>query len=198
MISFIKGKLADKSPESVVIDVNGLGYELFISGTSFAQLPSKGEEVCLQTYLHVREDTMQLYGFVSQAEKKMFEQLISVTKIGPKVALAILSAFTVLSLKKAILTQDGELISTVPGIGQKTAQRIILELREKLSLPDLEVLPASVGASTDSVCGQVRSALVGLGYTVVEARKALENLPAEGEVSAGEMLKQALRNLASS
>lgn len=196
MISSIRGKLIEKSPESIVVDVGGIGYQVFVSSNSYSQLPNRGEEVHLQTHLYLREDLMQLYGFASSAEKRMFEQLISVSKIGPKVALSILSALSPSSLSKAILRGDLELISSVPGVGKKTAQRIVLELKDKVSLPELEVLPASAFASDDSTHLQARNALVGLGYTLAEARKALENLPAEEEISVEEMLRQALKNLA--
>jgi len=197
MISFIKGKLVEKSPEGIVVEVAGIGYQVLVSSNSYSQLPGRGEEVHLQTHLYLREDLMQLYGFTSSAEKKMFEQLISVSKIGPKVALSILSALSPSSLCKAILRGDLELISSVPGVGKKTSQRIILELKDKVSLPELEVLPASALSSDDSTHLQVRNALVGLGYTLAEARKALENLSADEEISVEEMLRQALRNLAS-
>ncbi len=188
----------------VVLDVNGVGYELYLSTNSLSKMPAVGEEASLFTHLHVREDALQLFGFVTPAEKELFGHLLSVSGVGPKVALSILSAFSVATLKKAIAMEDVDLISAVPGIGKKSAQRLILELKGKLALPDLKVSAAS-GAS--SAFAEARNALVSLGYSVAEANSALEGFPygsptpegprpeGDGEPTAEDLLKYALKNL---
>lgn len=196
MIGCLKGIVKEKSPQGIILEVGGVGYELLIPSNSLSGVPAEGEESSLYTYLHVREDVMQLYGFLTQEEKDLFINLISVTNVGPKVALSVLSAFSTSSLKKAIMTEDVDLIVGIPGIGKKSAQRLILELKEKLALPELEV---ASGHSTaiGSVYSEARKALKGLGYSTTEATKALEGFPhIDKEATAEEMVKYALRGLA--
>jgi Holliday junction DNA helicase RuvA len=194
MYAFLRGKLVEKEHENIVIDVGGVGYRLNLSSSSFSKMPCVGEEVFVYTYFYVREDTMQLYGFYSVQEKETFEQLISLNKIGPKVALSILSAFSVSVFKKAILTEDVQLISSVPGIGKKSAERLILELKNKLKMPDLDVI-SGTKQKEEPVYSQARNALVGLGYSLVEARNALETCPIGDEISVEEILKYAFKSL---
>ena len=167
----------------------GIGYEIFLSGQSLGRLPAVGEEVEVHTYLHLREDNLQLFGFISLVEKEMFLQLISVSKIGPKSALAALSTFPVSSLKKAILVNDVDLISSIPGIGKKTAQRLVLELKEKISAPELAV---TEGEGFKAL-RQAREALVNLGYGPSEASRALEDLDPGAEIE--ELIRKALQTL---
>lgn len=199
MIAYLRGKILEKTAEGIILDVNSVGYELIMPTGALSKLPSKSEEASLYTYLHVREDVMQLYGFLTAAEKEMFEKLLSVTKIGPKVAIALLSAFSVNALKKAILLEDIDLLAAIPGIGKKTAQRLVLELKDKLALPELEVASTGRAGEKDSqtVYAQTRDALLGLGYSPIEAKNALEGFSADGEPTVEEMLKYALKNLAS-
>lgn len=199
MIAYLEGKLKEKSFDRVIVDVNGVGYELFVSATSLNKLPEKGEVVSLHTFFYVREGLMQLYGFATEEEKDLFEKLLSIPGIGPKLALSILSVFTVPSFKKAILASDIDAVTSIPGIGRKSAQRLIIELREKLALPAVEVLPAALkDEQGELVYSEVKNALLGLGYTAAEAKKALEGFPlGDGEIlKVEEMLKYALRNLA--
>jgi Holliday junction DNA helicase RuvA len=198
MIAYLKGKILEKTAEGIILDVNGVGYELAMPTGALSKLLAKGEEASLYTYLHVREDVMQLFGFLSAADKEMFEKLLSVTKIGPKVAISLLSAFSVTALKKAILLEDVDLLAAIPGIGKKTAQRLVLELKEKLALPDLEVVSSGKGAEKDfqAVYTQTRDALLGLRYSPLEAKNALEGYSPDGEPDVEQMLKYALKNLA--
>lgn len=189
MIALLRGILRAKRGDSVVIDVAGIGYELFLSGQSLGQLPAVGEEVEVHTYLHLREDNLQFFGFISLVEKEMFLQLISVSKIGPKSALAALSTFPVSSLKKAILVNDVDLISSIPGIGKKTAQRLVLELKEKIAAPELAVTEGE----GFKVLRQAREALVNLGYAPSEASRALEDLDPGAEIE--ELIRKALQTL---
>lgn len=169
-----------------------------MSTNCLSKMPAEGNEASVFTYFYVREDSMQLFGFSAKAEKELFEQLISVSSIGPKVALAILSAFSVSTLKKAILTNDVDLITAIPGIGKKSAQRLILELKEKLSLPELEVVQSSNSSSSSkSIYSEARAALISLGYSAAEATEALEAFPyGQNETTVEELVKYALKNLA--
>jgi Holliday junction DNA helicase RuvA len=198
MISFLQGKVQEKTPQGLILNVNGVGYEVLMSTNCLSKMPMEGKEASVFTYLHVREDLMQLFGFSTKAEKELFEQLISVSGIGPKVALAILSAFSVSTLKKAILSNDVDLITAIPGIGKKSAQRLILELKEKLSLPELEVVQSSnLGDSSKSAYSEARAALISLGYSATEATEALEAFPyGQNEITVEELIKYALKNLA--
>lgn len=200
MIAYLRGKILEKTTEGIVLDVNDVGYELTMPTSALSKLPAKGEETNVYTYLHVREDVMQLYGFLSAADKEMFEKLLSVTKIGPKVAISLLSVFSVNALKKAILLDDVDLLAAIPGIGKKTAQRLVLELKEKLALPELEIVSSGKSGEKDfqKVYVQTRDALLGLGYSPLEAKNALEGFSPDDELSVEQMLKFALKNLAGS
>lgn len=189
MIAFLCGILREKRSDSAVIDVGGVGYELFLSGQSLTHLPAAGEQVEVHTYLYLREDNLQLFGFASLVEKEMFLQLISVSKIGPKSALAALSTFPVSALKKAILVNDVELISSIPGIGKKTAQRLVLELKEKTALPEFTLIE---GEKFKSI-REARDALVNLGYSLSEANQALEGADPEAEIE--ELIRKALQTV---
>lgn len=196
MITFLRGRLEDKGSGSIDVDVNGIGYRVFTSNNSLASMPQRGEPVFIYTHMYVREEILHLYGFVSVAERELFEKLISVSGIGPKVALAVLSAFDVNTLKQAIVGEDIALITSVPGIGKKGAQRLVLELKEKLDLPDTG-FTQTASVRDISVYEEARSALLSLGYSSAEARKALDGFtPADGEVAVESLIKHALKNLA--
>lgn len=198
MIAYLNGKLKEKTGESVILDVSGVGYELLLSSNSLSKTPKIGDEIGLHVYLHVREDAMKLFGFSTQDEKELFSHLISVNGVGPKVALAILSSFSAAKLKIAIATEDVDLIQTVPGIGKKSAQRLIIDLKTKLDLPQPDSIPGAGDEQSIARYKDVRDALTNLGYSASEADKAIEGFPyEEGEVSTEEMLKYALKNLAS-
>lgn len=198
MIAFLRGRLEDKGIGCADIDVNGIGYRVSMSNNSLAAMPAKGEPVFIYTHTHVREDTLQLFGFASTGERGLFEKLITVSGIGPKVALALLSAFDVDSLKQAIVNEDIALITSVPGIGKKNAQRLILELKDKLTSPGLDFLP-TVSVNDRSVYEEARSALLSLGYSSAEAKKSLEGFAADGNgVTVEALVKHALKNLVKS
>ena len=144
MIGFLRGEFAARDPDGCTLDVGGVGYRLHCSSTTLAQLPAEGGGARLWTHLYVREDALTLYGFGTEAERTMFEALISVAGVGPKVALQMCSAFAPDALRRALVTGDVGSLSSVPGIGKKTAGRIILELKEKLALPVLEIVGSDV------------------------------------------------------
>jgi Holliday junction DNA helicase RuvA len=191
VIGFLTGIVAGRNPDGCFLDVNGVGYELHCSASTLASLPAEGRDVRLWTHLHVREDALSLYGFATEAEQRMFEALIGVSGVGPKVALQMCSAFAVDAFRRALVTDDVAAISSVPGIGKKTAQRILLELKEKLSLPDLAV----VGSQPDTL-SKARSALENLGYSPGEGRVALGEVAGAGDDSVEGVVKSALRVLA--
>src|SRR3954462_6539052 len=170
MIARLRGTAVARTGERIVLDVGGVGYALAVTPTA-ARLAEGGGEVSLDTYLHVREDALQLYGFGEPAERELFEHLLAVSGVGPKVALAIVSGSTPADLRRAIALEDTARFEAIPGIGKKTAQRVVLELKEKLGT-GVEV-PAPV---TDLVA---RDALVELGYSVPDAERALAGVDPE-------------------
>jgi holliday junction DNA helicase RuvA len=180
VISRLRGIPAGRSPDGLVLDVGGVGY--LVAATPSALRRADGaREVTLETYLHVREDTMQLYGFADADERELFEHLLSVSGVGPKVALAIVSGSSPAELRRAIAAADTARFQAIPGIGKKTAQRVVLELKERLDADGIEV---PVPAGKEDVLA--REALVELGYSLLEADKALADidpdLPAEERV----------------
>jgi Holliday junction DNA helicase RuvA len=183
MIAHLRGRVVARRVEGVVLDVSGVGYLVQTTQRALAKAQG-GNEVGLDTYLHVREDVLQLYGFAEPAERELFELLLSVSGVGPKVAIAILSGSTPTDLRRAIALSDETRFVAIPGIGKKTAQRIVLELREKLG-------PVEVGGESPAHELVARDALVELGYSLSEAERALAGtdpaLPPE------ERVRQALR-----
>lgn len=173
MISLLKGTIESNTDKYVIVDVNGVGYKVYISGNTFKNLPKKGEKIKLYTHLHVREDMMELYGFLNQKELEFFELLISISGIGPKGALNILSVASVDTIKKAIVNEESSLLTKVYGIGKKTAEKIILELKTKIGD---EFLGGEGSVDDEAIDG-----LVGLGYKLREAREALKKVPKEVE-----------------
>ena len=175
MIDSLKGKLVFKSPTYVRVDVNGLGYGVNIPVSTYNALGEIGEEVALFTYLHVREDIMRLYGFVSEDDIKTFKLLISVTKIGPQLALGVLSSISADEFKKAVIKNDFNKLDSVPGVGRKTAQRIIIELKEKVS-PVGEIL-STAGELNEAETALIEEgirALISLGCSKKEALMAIK------------------------
>jgi Holliday junction DNA helicase RuvA len=192
VIGYLEGTLAVRTEDGCFLDVNGVGYRLACSATTTTALPQTGERCRLFTYVHVREDLLALYGFGSEHEQRMFEALIGINGVGPKVALQVCSAFTPEAFRRVLVTDDVDVISSVPGIGKKTAQRIVLDLKEKLELPDLEV----VGSNRDAI-SQARSALHNLGYSPAEVRVALSEVNGGGSESVEDMIKTALKVIGS-
>ena len=191
MIGRLNGKLVEKQPPQIVIDVGGVGYEVDVSMQTFYALPPLGEPVQLFTQLMVREDAHLLFGFGSAQERATFRQLVKVSGIGAKTALGILSAMSAGELAQAVAQEDVGRLSSAPGIGKKTAERMVLELRGKLtSAADGGLLvPAPAADETDDIV----STLLALGYNEREARTAVKNLPVGTEV--GEGVRLALKNL---
>lgn len=191
MIGFLDGVVAGRTSSGAWIDVNGVGYAIACSATTLRALPADGGRTRVWIHTHVREDQLALFGFATQAELTLFEALIGVNGVGPKVALQICSAFAPEALRKTLVTDDVGALSSVPGIGKKTASRIVLELKEKLDLPDLQV----VGAAPDSLA-EARSALENLGYSPAEVRAALADLDISERTSTEEVVRRALKALA--
>jgi Holliday junction DNA helicase RuvA len=189
MIARLRGKPIASTPEGLLIDVGGVGY--LVAATPSAVRKADGaEEVTVETYLHVREDAMQLYGFAERAERELFIQLLSVNGVGPKVALAIVSGSPAEELRRAIVREDAVRFQAIPGIGKKTAERIVLELKEKLAVT--AIAPLSGVDVDDHVVA--RDALVELGYSIADAERALAET--ESDASPEERVRQALRRAA--
>jgi Holliday junction DNA helicase RuvA len=189
MISQLRGRPVARRPDGLVLDVNGVGY-LLSATQSALRSAAGGGEVTLQTYTHVREDALQLYGFADAAERELFEHLLSVSGVGPKVALAIVSGSSPAELRRAIALEDTARFQAIPGIGKKTAQRVVLELKEKLGALGDEPIP--IGGAKSSLVA--RDALVELGYTLVEAEQALATT--DPELPPEERVREALRSAA--
>jgi len=189
MIGRITGLLAEKSPPLVLVDAGGVGYEIDVPMSTFYNLPALGERVSLLTHFVVREDVQQLFGFLTAEERAAFRQLVRISGVGPRTALAILSGLSVAELSLAVTRQDGARLVKVPGIGKKTAERLLLELKGKLGA-DL-ALPPSAPLSDHQ--GDIVQALMALGYNERDANAALKALPADIGVSDG--IKQALKAL---
>ena len=203
MIRFIRGELVSIEDDRVIVDVGGVGYGIFMSGSSMGLLPPVGNEVKIHTYLNVKEDAMQLFGFLTRDDLHVFKLLISVNGIGPKGGQAILSVLSPDDLRFAVMANDVKAISSAPGIGKKTAEKIILELRDKLSIDD--ALEHSVAAKESSVAAQkgqnqemvseTVQALVALGYGNTEALKAVKQVKITDAMGVNEVLKLALKHI---
>lgn len=188
MIGRLNGVLLEKTPPLVLIDVNGVGYECEVPMSTFYELPAVGEKVLLLTQFIVREDAQLLYGFGSARERLTFRQLLKVNGVGAKSALAILSGLSVDDLARAVALQDAALLTRVPGVGKKTAERLLLELKDKLAPSGAASSPGDQGRGGDDVL----NALLALGYNEREARAAIKSLPADVTVAEG--IRQALKS----
>lgn len=198
MISYIRGELIAIEEEKVIVDVNGVGFGIFMPGQAMNMLPPSGEEVKLHTYMNVREDAMQLFGFLTRDDLNVFKLVIGVSGIGPKGGLSILSHLSPDDLRFAVMSHDVKAISGAPGIGKKTAEKLIIELKDKLSIED--VLERT--ADTDShvatnVANQIQSeavqALVALGYGNAEALKAVKKVEVDEDTTVEDLLKHSLK-----
>jgi Holliday junction DNA helicase RuvA len=189
MIGRIAGTLLEKNPPEVLVDAGGVGYEIDVPMSTFYNLPAVGEPVTLLTHLAIREDAHQLYGFASGAEREAFRQLIRISGVGSRTALAVLSGLSVADLAQSVALQDGSRLTRIPGIGKKTAERLLLELKGKLA-PALAKGPS---AASDAAADVLR-ALLALGYSEKEAAAATRQLPANTGVSEG--IRLALKVLA--
>lgn len=202
MYAYIKGILAEITEDAIIVENQGIGYEIAVPGQVFDYLPSVGEEVKIYTYHYVREDAILLYGFLTKEDVRIFKMLIGVSGIGPKGALAILSVLSTDDLRFAILGDDAKAIAKAPGVGAKTAQRVIIELKDKLSLEDafeqklanqaqkVELNPA-VGVKNEAIL-----ALTSLGYSQSEALKVLQGIEISPDDQVEDVLKMALKQMA--
>lgn len=200
MFSYIKGSLADVMADSIVVDVAGIGWHIYVTGQVLGQLPPIGEQIKVHTWLQVREDAMTLFGFLAKDDLSVFKLLLGVSGIGPKGALAVLSVMTTDDLRFAVLGDDAKAIAKTPGIGTKTAQRVILELKDKLSLEEavehkLSQVPDEQ-TEASGIKAEAAMALAALGYSSSEALKAISRVEITQDMEVETLLKLALKNMA--
>ena len=201
MIAFVHGIAADMTENSVIVETGGIGYEIYMTGESLSQLPM-GEKVKILTYFQVREDAMQLYGFLKKDDLQMFKLLLGVNGVGPKAAMGVLSGITADELRFAVLSDDVKTLSKAPGIGKKTAQKLILELKDKLKLEDAFELKLAHEQEKAEVSGDVSdgrqeavAALVALGYSSTDALRAVRKVTEVSSDDVEGLLKAALKNM---
>lgn len=192
MIYFLHGTLAAKTMDSAIVEVGGVGYQVVMSGRGLSRLGQVGDTVQVLTHLQVRDDTLVLYGFCSQAEKDVFAKLVSISSVGPKVALSVLSTYDPEDVIAAIVAQDLAAIQRVPGVGKKMASRIVLELKDSFAASGQEPLPGVSAQSASAKKGAVE-ALLSMGFTSEETELALKGAPAEADETG--LLQYALRRL---
>ncbi|WP_243372973.1 Holliday junction branch migration protein RuvA [Geotalea sp. SG265] len=197
MIALLTGKLAHKSPDFIILDVNGVGYRVQIPFSTYYALPEGGNTVSLNIFTHVKEDAINLYGFRTMEEKEMFQLLISVSGIGPKLGNGILSNIEAEHLSDALIRGDLARLATIPGIGKKTAERLVLELREKVKKLGHGPLQqdAAPAGTNNNVRDDVVSALVNLGYKEAVVQKTVDGIDIAADDSVESLLKQALKKL---
>ncbi len=200
MIAFLRGRPAGTGPDYVIIDVGGIGYKVHVPTPVIGALADNSGDATVHTYMHVREDAMQLYGFLQETDREIFELLIQVSGIGPKAALAILSSMPVQSFIQSVLHEQVHILVQVPGVGKKTAQRVIIELKDKLGKISVERGPETSGVpgGLSDETGDALQALVALGYNPVEARRALGKIAGSGNapVKPEDLVRMALKELA--
>lgn len=196
MIAFLNGAVAGHTADAAFIDVGGVGFSVGMPATDLARLPERGQQVLVYTHLAVREDAMTLYGFLSQEAHALFLRLIGVSGIGPKAALAALSTFKPAELISAIQAQDVSAVSTIPGVGKKTAQRMILELKGSFESGAVEDLFGSAAAEASARLQGARDALLSMGFSLAEADVALQGAPDSADTE-GALLQYALKRLGS-
>ena len=196
MIALLRGRVLDKQPNRIILDVSGVGYDVQIPLSTFYEVSEEGTEVSLRIYTHVREDALQLYGFISDVERQVFERLIGISGIGPKLAIAVLSGMDSRELIVAVQRADVARLTGIPGIGKKTAERIVLELKDRLTQL---AAPAVVGPAAPSAGDRLRidllSALQNLGYHRQQVERVITSVTSAADASAAEVtFEQALRN----
>ncbi|MDU7027000.1 Holliday junction branch migration protein RuvA [Robinsoniella peoriensis] len=202
MIAYLRGDVAALNENSVILEVNNIGYLVYVSGRDADRLAGAKKEVCVHTYMHVKEDALQLYGFCTQDDLEIFKLLLGVNGIGPKAALGVLTALSADDLRFAILSEDAKAIAKAPGVGNKTAQKVILELKDKLSLEDAfekrltnqNDLAVSTGMTDNK--GEAVQALVALGYSNTDALKAVNKAELTEKMDTEAILKAALKQMA--
>jgi len=198
MIAFLRGRVIDKHPNRLIVDVQGVGYEVHVPLSTYYEVGEEGAEVSLRVHTHVREDALQLYGFLSVLEQQVFERLIGISGIGPKLAVAVLSGIGPAELVGAVERGDIARLTAIPGVGRKTAERIVLELRDRLQ--QLAVVPSAAGVGTTVPADRLRddliSALLNLGYHRPLAERAADStLTSSDDLTFERALKRALREL---
>lgn len=194
MYAYIDGVVAWKNTDSIVIEAGGIGYQVMVSGATLSAAPAAGQRMKLYTLLNVREDAMELFGFYSMEEKRMYERLRGVSGIGPRTALQILSSMSIRDLSIALVAGDAGALTKVPGIGRKTAQRLVLELKDKLEESDLTGAAVSPKVSQQGPEAEAIAALISLGYASAEAAKAVSMVAGQTD-KADEMIFLALKGL---
>ena len=196
MIDYVTGKIEQKNPTTIVVDVNGIGYHISTSVQTYEKIPGVGEQVKIKTYLHVREDILQLYGFADEKERSVFLGLISISGVGPKQAQSILSGIPIIELVQAISESDVNRLTTISGVGNKTAQRLIIELKEKFKSLGLIDESSEMTVQLSSLEHEAIMALVSLGYRKQTAEKALIKIRGKEKVlSVEEMIKKVLQKI---
>jgi Holliday junction DNA helicase RuvA len=192
MIARLSGRLAHKSPDELIVDVHGVGYRVMVSLTAFAALPDVGSEVALGIHTHLRETALELFGFVSPEEKTLFGALITVSGVGPRMALNILSGLPAAQLRDAIAAGNVGRLMAIPGVGKRTAERLVVDLQDRVRKMALAGAPAEEGAAADT---EAVSALVNLGYRQPEAERAVRAVTATGVKELAEVIRRALQKL---
>lgn len=200
MIAYLKGILTDAEEENIVLEVNHIGYNVKVNGRTVGRLPAIGSEIKIYTYTSVREDAINLFGFMTKDDLAMFKLLITVSGIGPKGALAVLSVMDADELRFAIISGDAKAIAKAPGVGAKTAERVIIDLKDKVSIEDTFVQKESIAGSTvgqgaGEVLKEAAEALTALGYPSADALKAVKQVGNAENMEVEELLKQALKQL---
>lgn len=201
MIAYLKGIVESVSETRLVLEVNQIGYQIFISARDAAEMPGRGEQIKIYTYLNVKEDAMQLFGFLSEDDLEMYRLLLNVNGIGPKAALGVLSVLTADDLRFAVLSDDVKSISRAPGVGGKTAQKLILELKDKLKLEDAfeKKLASTARVGAEAAASDAKAeavqALTALGYSNSDALRAVRRAGVTGDMDTETILKLALKQL---
>lgn len=198
MIAYLEGKLVEKNPTLLILEVNGVGYAVNIPVSTYGSLVETGQTVKILTYQHVREDELKLYGFSTKPEKELFELLIAVNGVGPRMALSILSCISVQEFQRSVLQEDLDVLTAISGVGKKKAQRLIVELKEKLGKVDLGERkdPREEEATLTPAVDEAALALISLGYTKVDARRALDKVTdqAREALPVEELIKRVLKH----
>ena len=197
MIAQLIGIIVEKTADSVIVDVNGIGFQVLTSATTLSNTPAAGEKVKLYTVFNVREDAMELFGFGTREEKQMFDKLRGVNGVGPKTALGILSALTVRDISLALITGDANALTKAPGIGKKTAQRLVLELKDKVQQADVAGIPnapAIARATQSSAVQEAIEALLALGYQTAEATRAVASVQDQSD-KVDDLIRLALKGM---
>jgi Holliday junction DNA helicase RuvA len=198
MIAFLRGRLHDKQPNRVIVDVGGVGYEVHVPLSTFYQIGDAGSDVALRVHLHVREDALQLYGFLTELEQHLFARLIAISGIGPKLAIVVLSGMETRDLVTAVQRADVARLTGIPGIGKKTAERIVLELKDRLSEIAIPATagPTSAAGGADQLRADLLSALLNLGYHRNQAERAIDKtLSPTSDATLEHAVRAALREL---